>query len=81
MNYKQINSLENGDCLQLTEDYEYKTDIKNFIIKKGTRMVLVGCSLSGFTFTFEQRNIDAPYTFGKKRLHKMKVKIIGKVHL
>ena len=81
MNYKQINSLSNGDCLELQEDYEYKTDFKNFMLKKGTRMVLVGCSLSGYTFKFEQQDIDAPYTFGKKRLHRMKLKIIGEVHL
>ena len=81
MNYKQINSLSNGDCLELLEDYEYKTDFNDFIIKKGTRMVLIGCSLSGFTFKYEQADIDAPYTFGKKRLVKMKLKKIGEVFL
>lgn len=81
MNYKQINALSNGDCLVLLEDYEYKTDFKNFVLKKGIRMVLVGRSLSGFTFKFEQNDIDTPYTFGKKRLHRMKTKKIGVVHL
>ena len=80
MNYQQINALSNGDCLQFLEDYEFVTDFKTFTIPKGTRMVMVGCSLNGYTFSYES-DIDAPYSFGKKRLHKMKLKKIGAVHL
>ena len=80
MNYKQINSLSMGDCLEFLEDYDFKTDFKTFVIPEGTRMVLVGCSLNGFTFKYES-NLDAPCSFGKKRLVKMKLKKIGSVHL
>ena len=80
MNYQQIKALSNGDCLQFLEDYEYVTEFKTFIIPKGTWMVMVGCSLRGYTFRYEG-DIEAPCSFGKKRLRKMKLKKIGAVHL
>ena len=76
MRYQEINALSNGDCLKLIEDYEFKTDFKNFNLKKGTRMVIVSSSLNGYDFKLDCS--IPPFgnilTIGKKRLHLMKLK-------
>jgi hypothetical protein len=80
MRYDQINQIEIGDCLEIREDYEYKTDFSSFTISKGSRLVIVSNSLSGFTLKF-LGSVKIPFLFSKKRLYKMKMRKIGTVHL
>ena len=80
MRYQDINNISNGDYLQLTEDYVFKTDFSADTIPKGTRMVVVGSCLQGFVFSVEHEKFSR-LTLGKKRLHNMRLKKIGEVHL
>lgn len=80
MRYDQINQIEIGDCFEIREDYEFKTDFSSFTLYKGTRLVVISNSLSGFKLSFES-SVKIPFRFGRKRLHKMKMRKIGRVHL
>ncbi len=80
MRYDQINQISNGDCFELREDYECKTDYSSFTLYRGTRLVVISSTLSGFIFKFEG-STKVPFTFSKRQLHKMKMRKKGTVHL
>ena len=80
MNHKQISDLKVEDILELKEDYVYTSDFGRQIIRKGTKLKMLNPFLGGWRFEFDklQRGFfDYHISFGRSRLLKLKVRILG----
>jgi len=90
MNHKQITDLfrENewnkltshkiGVWFKLQKEYEFVTDVGNFIIPRGIHLKFLGKCLASYLFTFDREHEKLGYkiSLGRSRLLKMKLKEI-----
>ena len=79
MNHKQISELEEGDCIELLEDYEFKTDFGSQMIHKGTKLTYVYPVLGAWRFKFDYiqkgKFFGESILLGRSRLLKMRVRL------